>query len=42
MDLGLDLPEGKSTDEYAVLWTGSLAAATALAGGVGGFDDFLD
>src|SRR5271166_3962156 len=42
MDLSLDLLEGKSTNEYAVLWTRSLAAATALAGGISGFDDFLD
>jgi hypothetical protein len=32
MDLGLDLTEGESTDEYAILRTGSLAAAAALAG----------
>src|SRR5208282_3728770 len=42
MDLGLDLIEGKSADEYAFLWTRGLAAATALAGRVVGFDDFLD
>ena len=42
MDLGLDLIEGKSTDEYTLLWARSLAAATALADRVVGFDDFLD
>ncbi len=42
MDLGLDLIEGESTDEYALLRTRGLAAATALTGGVVGFDDFLD
>src|SRR5208337_1251327 len=42
VDLGLDFSEGKPIDEYAIFRTRSLAAATALAGGVVGFDDFLD
>ena len=42
MDLGLDLVESKSADEYALLRTRGLAAATALADGVIGFDDFLN
>src|SRR5271167_4851644 len=42
MDLGLDLIEGKSTDEYALLGARGLAAAAALAGRVGGFNNLLD
>src|SRR5450755_3429344 len=42
MDLGLDLREGKSTNEYAVLRARSLAAATALATAVIGFNDLLN
>src|SRR5208337_4571628 len=42
LDLGLDLLEGEATNEYALLRTRSLAAATALTVGVGGFDDLFD
>jgi hypothetical protein len=42
MNLSLNLIEGESADEYALLWTGSLAAAATFTQGFAGLDNFLD